>query len=168
MINCPECGAENQPGASFCAECGAELTVQPVEAEGLPLFEPESSEDDATLLSSRRELEEALARGRSEFAPPALVEPDLGDVFSLSPPPEPGTRVSQGSTTAPEAGFSSEPSPPPPLEPKKSNRLFTVLAAVLAAVLSCPCICGVIVTVAYISDQEAFEDLVRALLGGSF
>lgn len=169
MINCPECGAENQPEASFCAECGAELTVQPAAADVLPPVEPGLSNDDATILSSRRELEEALAKARSESAPPAVLEPDFSDLFAPSSPPEPESMPGRvPPAAAPEAEPISEMPPPPLVEPKKSNRLFTVLAAVLAAILSCPCICGVIVTVAYISDSEGFEDLVRGLLGGSF
>lgn len=170
MINCPECGAENRPEASFCTECGAELTVQPMDSEDLTPVEPVSSDDDATILSSRRELEEALTKARSESAPPPILEPDFREVFGSSPASEPETLLGSGPSPAPGAEPFSQPPPPPLIEPKtepqKSNRVFTIVAAVLAAILSCPCICGVIIAAAYISDPAGFEDLLILLFGG--
>lgn len=124
-MNCPNCGAENETGARFCAECGTPLDEQP-EAESTPV---EEAGQDQTILSSGplvAEDAESETGTRDDVAAPAA---EL-EVEVESPPP-------------------AEPKLPPAGTPPKgdsrssgqglSNQRNLIIIAVVVLVLLCCC-----------------------------
>jgi hypothetical protein len=136
-MNCQNCGAENEPGARFCAECGTPLedlrgATQPLE------------NDDHTILSTASQLaEEAktvsvtqdeVAVAADEIETDIPYEDDEPTIFSSEPP---------GMTPAPA-------SPPPPESPPPAGgsssdggflnqRNIIIIAVVVLLVLCCCC-----------------------------
>jgi len=97
MQHCPNCGAENNEEAQFCAECGAPLDTENevvevdddptllstniselIEAQKTEIFEGSSDEDDgATIQISSAEIVEATAQ--EPQTPPPAPSGDEGD-----------------------------------------------------------------------------------------
>lgn len=146
-MNCPTCGAANDPDARFCAECGTPLENQDIEATiSGQLIQPD--EEDATVVSTLKDLAaqdktlavdqaqvaDALAEAESEVVPPGPSSPpplespaEPVDVEPVTPPPD-----------RPESA-----SPPPAAaqngDSKKKTWLIIGIIAALAILLCCCC-----------------------------
>ena len=86
-MNCPNCGAENETDARFCAECATPLDEQP-EAESTPVEEagqdqtilssgPLVADDATTVVATQDDEMTAAAELEVEVETPPPAEPEL-------------------------------------------------------------------------------------------
>lgn len=150
-MNCPNCGAANEPDARFCAECGAPLKG-PAGEEDIIIVEPPPEDTDRTIYSSRAELEveEATPLNETEETFVAEVEeiPETPDI----PPAYEAGYDSQPEPADFESGYGHEPefepSPPPPPESLTgrgdssgfwTRRNIIIVTVVVILLLCCCC-----------------------------
>lgn len=150
-MNCPNCGAANEPDARFCAECGAPLKG-PAGEEDIIIVEPPPEDADRTIFSSRAELEVEEATPVTETEETFVAEVEE---FPEIPDTPPAYEAGYGSQQEPadyEAGYSREPEfePGPPSPPESltgggagpgfwTQRNIIIVAVVVLLLLCCCC-----------------------------
>ncbi len=144
-MNCPNCGAENDPEARFCAECGTPLEGA-AETGGVTIVET-PDEDDRTILSSYSSLmaeqaktvsvtqdDVAAAAAEAEADRFAREEPDP----MPSPPPPP-------SLTTPPGGAGGK---------NWMSQRNIIIAVVVLLLLCCCCIALIVVGSVLMGEGE--------------
>lgn len=160
-MNCPNCGAANEPDARFCAECGAPLTSQ-IDEDVIIIDHPPQDDADRTILSSRRDLaaeETVIVDEAGEIIAEAEEVGEPEDVEEVPPTyepayiprePEPVREVPpayESVYTPPEP--EPAPPPPPPSGPLTgdegpgggfwSQRNIIIIVVILLVLLCCCC-----------------------------
>jgi len=134
-MNCPNCGAENEPEVRFCVECGTPLEGQPVP----PPIENDDDNDKTIMSSLPLVAEEAKTVAvSSDDILAAAGEPDIEVESYSSTPAYEVSSPAYGSVDATPAGGDLAP-------PKKRNYL---LIAIIAFIVLC-CCCAVAGSAAY-------------------
>jgi hypothetical protein len=147
-MNCPNCGAENEPEVRFCVECGT-----PLESQAVPLSIEDDDANDRTILSSMPLVaEEAKTVAvSSDDVLSAVGEPDIVvESFSDRPAVE-ESGPAYGSVDAAPLGGDVAP-------PKKRNYL---LIAIVAFIVLC-CCCGAS-AIGFMAASGALEEIMYEL-----
>jgi hypothetical protein len=142
-MNCPNCGAENEPEVRFCVECGTPLEGQPV-----PSIIEDDDDNDRTIMSSLPLV--------AEEAKTVAVSSD--DVLSAVGEPD---IVVESSSDRPAYGSGSVDVIPPGGDvapPKKRNYL---LIAIVAFIVLC-CCCGAS-AIGFMAASGALEEIMYEL-----
>jgi hypothetical protein len=143
-MNCPNCGAENEAEARFCAECGTPLDAQP-EVESTP---PEAAGEDQTILSSGPLVAEdakTVSVTQDDVAV-AGAEPEV-EVESPSSPEEsspPAEALPKGGSASSGPGWASQ-------------RNLIIIAVVVLVLLCCCCLTLGLLGTAF---SDVFEDIM--------
>ncbi|MBN1991787.1 MAG: zinc ribbon domain-containing protein [Anaerolineae bacterium] len=130
-MNCPTCGAANEPEARFCAECGAPLesqTDRPVE------------DDDRTILSTVSQISEEAKTVAVTQEDIAELEADLeqaGEYKSEPPSPPPASPAGGGGSS--------------------NTQRYIIIAVVVLLVLCC-CCCLLSGIFGYMSNPDIIDE----------
>jgi hypothetical protein len=136
-MNCPNCGAENEADARFCAECGASLEDQ--------ADQPVAEDDDRTILASRSEI--------SDEAQTVAVSQE--DVANLA---------AEEVEEAEEAEFETEAPPAPSGSPagesvdRGNNTQRYIIIAVVVLLVLCCCCCLLAIVIGAASGEIDIDD----------
>lgn len=170
-MNCPNCGAENDAEARFCAECGTPLDDVVVETAKVEQVFDDTSEDMTILSTPSEAAAEAKTLAVDQAKVVAGVEEgdekddaetggddDLPSEPEASPPP---------STPLPSAGGGDQNSGGMDLgaggdsDSGSSNRTLIIVGVIILVLLLLCCCCSVLIGAAIGSDPNTFENLMR-------
>lgn len=160
-MNCQNCGAENEPGARFCAECGTPLedlrgATQPLEDNDQTILSTASQLAEEAKTVSVTQDEVAAATGEMETDLP-YEDDDEPTIFSSGPemvpasPPPPETPPPAGGSGDGDGGFMSQ-------------RNIIIIAVVVLLVLCCCCF-FIVLGVLLGSGDIDFNQLLQAFQG---
>lgn len=164
-MNCSNCGATNDADARFCAECGAPLENQDVEATmaGQEFFD---ADNDETILSTPDMLaaEEAKTLNVDQAVLADVQEND--DAAPSEPEPTPPPAVASSTPTGitdddgHERGGDGQDGGSNAAAANGGNRrIFIIIGAVFLLVILCCCCCSIAVGTQI--DPNNIEDLLR-------
>ncbi len=126
MTNCPNCGAEVQSDATFCGQCGSNLTTASVATEVEPSVATDISAPMPDLMTPDPlvQPEPLVAKSnQGEATPVAATEITAQPIMSSPPPPTP-QQVAPPVTTAPdEMAKAAKPSSTTQLQQQKARLL---------------------------------------------
>jgi hypothetical protein len=145
-MNCPNCGAENDAEARFCAECGTPLEPQNTKAtdEDQPFVDAE-----VTMMSSRSEIAAQLKTMTVDQAQMAAAAEESGTGSPAEPEPIP---------------------PPPPIRPPsqpstsgsggQNRKMLYIIIGVIVVLILCCCCSSILFGIVFAEDiQDALDEL---------
>jgi len=156
-MNCPNCGAQNEPEVRFCVECGTPLEGQPV----TPPVEEEDQNDKTILSSMPLVAEEAktVAVSQDDVLSAVDDEPDIEVVESLSDSSAASDASVSGESSGPSYGsVDAAPVGGEATPPKQRNYL---LIAIIAFIVLC-CCCGA-AAIGFMAASGALEEIMYEL-----
>lgn len=145
-MNCPNCGAENEADARFCAECGTPLDTQP-EVEPTP---PEAAGEDQTILSSGPLVAEDAKTVSVTQDDVAAAAAESEAAVEIESPPSPEESSPPGGTLPKGSAGSSGPG-------WASQRNLIIIAVVVLVLLCCCCLTLGLLGTAF---SDVFEDIM--------
>lgn len=157
-MNCPNCGAENDADARFCAECGTPLDQQDAD-ETIAGRNVDLADNDMTMISTRPDLgaqEKTMRVDQEQLAAAAEAGPAVPPSEPEIPPPPAGDVMSD----VPRESGSSQPGN---LGGIRSNRnLFIALGVVLILMLCC-CCASIFIGITFAEDIERLMGQLASL-----
>jgi len=169
-MNCPNCGADNDAEARFCAECGTPLDNVVVETAKVEQVFNEADEE-MTIISASGELAAEAKTLTVDQAEVVATEEDadkveevdddgLEDVPEPSPPPSTPSPADSGGNDEDGGGMDLGGGDD---DGSGNNRTLIIVGIVVLLVLLLCCCCSVLVGVAVGSDPNVIEDLMREI-----
>lgn len=140
-MNCPNCGAENDAGARFCASCGTPLESQ-IER---PSYAPEDESDQTILSGMSRVVEEAKT---VSVTPDQLAEAEAGMSSSYSYEPDlasPSSSQYNGSSNDGGGGFFT------------TRNIIIMVVVVIILLMGC-CCCSLLIG-GILAQPDIYENL---------
>lgn len=156
-MHCQNCGAENDPDARFCAECGAPLESQ-ISTQPMDLDEDDHDQTIVSVPAPSLESVESAA----DTAVDGGETDDSDDATEIVTDPEPDPPAE------PEPVVTTPPTDTPTGAQSNGDGLFTqrnIIIAIIVLVVLC-CCCFALSIGAGIISSDAFEDIQRELSMG--
>jgi cobalamin biosynthesis Mg chelatase CobN len=158
-MHCPNCGAENDAEARFCAECGAPLEDQTdIEATVAGRVFEEAG-DDMTIMSTASEVAEQAKTVTVDQSQLAAVAEEADTASTTEPEPEPSPPPASSAPPAASTG---------PIDTgegagDESKKRLMIIIGIIVVLFLCCCCCSLAIGGAIGSDPDAFEDLMREI-----
>ncbi len=169
-MNCPNCGANNDADARFCAECGAPLENPDLEATIAGQFLLDDEGDAKTIPAGPDEIDaEAKTVAVDQAQLSAAIAEDDGVSTSepeTAPPPVGGVPVADAGDSDSGGGVKSGGGSAGGVFAAGGNddggrKRMMIIAGVVVILLLCCCCCALIAGIASSEDiQRELEDLV--------
>jgi hypothetical protein len=156
-MNCPNCGAENDADARFCAECGTPLD-QP-DADETIAGRVDLADSDMTMISTRPDLaaqEKTMRVDQEQLA--AAAEAGTAASTSEPVPPPPGD-------VPRDVPRESYPSEPGNLGGIQSNRNLWIVIGVILILMLCCCCASIFIGIAFAPEIEQYMGQLVGLTG---
>jgi hypothetical protein len=135
VITCPNCGTKNEPGSSFCYQCGAD--IRNVAAAADPT--PDQTQQSPTIGSVPPPPGFPPSGGQQQpptfppsYAPPPPTPPGFQQPYQQQPPPG----FPQQQYDPAQQGWTPE-YMSPPFQPKRRRWLWITLGLILGCILVC-------------------------------
>jgi len=159
-VNCPNCGAENDAEARFCAECGAPLENQDIEATVIGQNLRDIVDSDQTIMAGPAEIEAeeaatvavdqaALAAAVAEERDSSAPEPETPPASPSGPSSIPAGTGSGGG----DGGFG-------PGSGDQNRKMWIIIGVVVLVLLLC-CCCALIIGA--LAGSGDFEKIIKDL-----
>jgi hypothetical protein len=148
-MNCPNCGAENDADARFCAECGAPLDHSEAEAPVTGSSFDMPADSDATIMSTREELaaqERTLRVDQAQLAA-AMEDNAYSPSEPVVPPPPVDIPPRQGNNGGPD----------------NRNRTIWIIVGVIIVLMLCCCCASIIAGGIFAEDIERMLGMLNWL-----